>query len=395
MKKFYQNHKLLFFIFLSFFIRILFFLIAYFAVFFIQYKPSFPYSDVYLLNSKLPYFIYSFANFDGVHYLTIANHGYKSADYIQAFFPLYPLLLKIAVFFHINVIAFGLFLNTLIMGFVFFLFYLLIKMDFKNKKIVLFSFLFFIFTPSFFYLYSLYSEALFLLLILGFFILLRQRKFLLASIVAGLASATRIIGVFLVIALIFEYCKITTFDDLKKLNFSKLKKCLSIDLLFFILFSISGFVFYAFYLNKNFNDPFYFAHVQKAFGQGRSLHPVILPQVIYRYIKMFLTVPLSFKLYSLWQEFLFSIFFIVIFVLSIFRKVRLSYLVFCFLGFILPTLSGTFNSMPRYILVLFIYPFVLAQIFLKKEKLVLFIIAILSIFEILNVVLFIQGYWVS
>src|SRR3989344_8416936 len=56
------------------------------------FTPRFPYSDIYLFPSGLPFWIWAFANFDGVHYQTIAQFGY-SAQFTQVFFPLFPIIL--------------------------------------------------------------------------------------------------------------------------------------------------------------------------------------------------------------------------------------------------------------------------------------------------------------
>src|SRR5690242_7110394 len=53
----------------------------------------FPYVEI-LRETGLPHWIWSFGNFDGVHYLRIAKDGY-AYQYTQAFFPLYPILIKI------------------------------------------------------------------------------------------------------------------------------------------------------------------------------------------------------------------------------------------------------------------------------------------------------------
>src|SRR3989339_2053777 len=72
-----------------------------------QFGARFPYFEGRLISSGLPQFIWSFGNFDGVHYLGIAQNGYLY-QYTQAFFPLYPLLIKL-----VSPITFG---NLLIAG---------------------------------------------------------------------------------------------------------------------------------------------------------------------------------------------------------------------------------------------------------------------------------------
>src|SRR3989344_1173973 len=66
--------------------RLVDWLISYLAPFFIPYLGFFPYKEL-ALNYNLPEFLTALANFDGAHYLLIAQ-------YQQAFFPLYPLLIR-------------------------------------------------------------------------------------------------------------------------------------------------------------------------------------------------------------------------------------------------------------------------------------------------------------
>jgi len=50
-----------------------------------------------LANFNLPYPLWTFANFDGVHYIRIAQDGYEQ-KFTQAFFPMYPILIKLFSF---------------------------------------------------------------------------------------------------------------------------------------------------------------------------------------------------------------------------------------------------------------------------------------------------------
>src|SRR5258708_2790598 len=88
--KYFHKIILLFFVW-----RLLLFLIAYLSPFFIpNFGGRFPYYQSLLISTHLPYWIWGFANFDGVHYITIAQHGYI-AQYTQAFFPFYPILIHL------------------------------------------------------------------------------------------------------------------------------------------------------------------------------------------------------------------------------------------------------------------------------------------------------------
>ncbi len=342
----------------------------------------FPYVQEQLISSKLPYWIWSGGNFDGVHYLTIAK-SYYSANYTQTFFPLYPLLIRIiakTIFFNRYLLA-GLFIsNFSFFVSLFFLKKLLILDGYKNCLKWIFIFL--LFFPTSFYFGSLYSESLFLMLIIGSLYLARQKKWFYSIIFGIIASATRLMGIFILPALIYEY----VLQNRKKTQLT--------GILPFFLIPL-GLVSYMVYLKIKFTDPLLFWHVQPVFGAQRLGSSIILPpQVIYRYIKIFLTVNIS-SLAFLNAFFEFFTFILGIILLSLAHKlkVRLSYLIFSWPCLILPSLTGTLSSMPRYILICFPIFIVLGIIRNKFVKLLilLFSFCFLSLFMIL----FTRGYWVG
>src|SRR3989344_6074858 len=62
-----------------------------------EFGAKFPYYEETLVKTGLPYFIWSFGNFDGVHYLRIAQDGY-AYQYTQVFFPMFPIFIKLVSF---------------------------------------------------------------------------------------------------------------------------------------------------------------------------------------------------------------------------------------------------------------------------------------------------------
>ena len=225
--------------------------------------------------------------------------------------------------------------------------------------------------PTSFYFGSAYSESLFFFLIISFFFLVHKKRFVLASIAGALASATRLVGVFLTIALKHE------------------KKTSAVLPLLVIPLGILS---YVVYLTIVFKKPFYFISAQQAFGQERSVQVVVLlPQVLWRYFKIITTtsgVPLlnaSFELTS-------TIFVLVLLVLA-YKKVRGQWLIFSFVSVILPTLSGTLISMPRYILVAFPIYIVLAHI--KSNTIKTVILFIFFVMLVISTIIFTRGYWVA
>jgi hypothetical protein len=77
-------------------------------------------------------------------------------------------------------------------------------------------------------------------------------------------------------------------------------------------------------------------------------------------------------------------------------KINWAYLVFAWGAYVLPTLTGNFSSMPRYILVCFPL-FIYVSLLLEKKPRAwrFFYLTISLIFLIINLALFTQGYWVA
>lgn len=362
----------------------------------VNFGNRFPYADRVLTVTHLPSWIWGFGNFDGVHYLRIAQSGY-TADFSQAFFPLYPLLIRFLNFFpkdHLLDLRLftdpSYFYTAMVLSAVFFIgaLYFTYKLFSENhgKKIAQTSIFLLLSFPTAFYFGAVYSESLLLLLTALTFWFTKKDKFLLSGFFAALASATKIQGVLLFVFLAVE------FWEKYKNNLSRPKGHFTKDLLG-ILIAPLGLIFFMLYLKNTTGNLLYFLSSQPVFGAGRSSLPLILlPQVIYRYLKIFLTVKIaSLSFFNAFLEFFITMALIVILIMA-FRKMKFSYWVFSVLVVVLPTLTGTFSSMPRYALMSFmLFPF-LAVKFGKNIKPIIITLVLL---QIILLSMFIRGYWVS
>lgn len=379
--------------------RIFLFGISYIGDNFLTYDPSFPYSQDLLAKFNLPRFMYSFANFDGVHYVTIAQKGYIGTGLIQAFFPLYPYLVSFINIIFNNLIISGLLLSNLFAIFSMLALYIYTK----NQKIAWKSLLIFLLMPTSFFFGSLYTESLFLFLVILTFISLEKKQIWLATFAIFLAGMTRIVGIFLLpSAILFLLLPNTSiFDLLKnfkkefflkeiKTNFITQKKNIAI-----LMLGSLGLIFYMSFLKYEFNDPLYFFHVQSEFGGVREERIITYPQVLYRSIKILMTVSkqeISYFTYLL--EFFVGTVGLLLVILSTYKK-NISLFVFCLSAFILPTLTGTFSSMPRYILVCFPIYIYLAEMLNQKPKIELLWYIISLLLLIISCTMFIQGYFIA
>lgn len=326
--------------------------------------------------------LFAWGNFDGEHYLSIAQIGYRGLE--QAFFPVYPLMMKLlALPFGANatnlttagvVISHMSLLSALIMLFK------LLRLDYPSKLIFLTLGLILVF-PTSFYFVSLYNEALFLLLAITSFYFARSKKWFWASIFGVVASGTRIFGLMILPALILEAWQQKT----------------PFKIFFWIFFIPLGLLAYMYYQGLSVGDPLAFYHLQKIVGEQHQSGVTMLPQVYFRYIKILLTTEFLNPIYqTMILEFVAGILFFLLPIYGFFQKIRLSYLVFAMLSFLLPTIQGSFSSVPRYVIILF--PSFLAMAifianFSKWTKSAIFLL--LTIWLSIETILFLRGYWVA
>jgi len=361
-------------------------LTSFLATKYIPYLGFFPYGEL-IKQYNLPSFISSFANFDGAHYLSIAKSGYY--QYEQAYFPLYPLLIKFfSPLFKNNLLITGLVVSNIcfFMGLIFC--YKFLKKTLKENEIDWFFIFLFLFPTSFFFS-AVYTEGLFFLLIVACFYFLQKKNYLLVFFLAFLASTTRIIGILLIIPIFFHFYS------------QKQKIKLRLKHLLIFLSPLIGLVTYSIYLFKTTRDPLFFLNSQPVFGAHRSTNIILLPQVYYRYLKIFLTAQWNSQYFVSTIEFVFFSFVFIILILDLISNFKLKILnynklglsLFSLAALILPTLTGTFSSIPRYALFSFSFFLVLARI--KNVYLKIFITSIFFILHTVLLALFIQGYFVS
>lgn len=312
---------------------------------FLPFKPSFPYADTVLVQTGLPQAIWSWANFDGVHYLMLAQNGYDGFG-TQVFFPLYPLLINILTKITGNFLISGLLISNLSILLAAILLYRLTK----NIWSVIFLFAF----PTSFFFGSVYTESLFLLLIL--------LTFSVSKWFGVAAGATRLVGIF------------------------------SGPI------SWVGLAGYSLYLWWRFGQPLMFLSAQSAFGNSRaaSFTSLVSPfQVIYRYLNIFMTArPENLDYWIALLEFSAFVFgLIILFILTWRKKIPKKYLIYSLFAFIIPIFSGTFSSLPRYLLGIF--PIFIGLAFIKnvwvKTGILTGFILLLGILT----ALFTRGYFVS
>lgn len=326
---------------------------------------------------------WGWANFDGEHYLLIAQNGYLT--FKQAFFPFYPLLISYLSGFSKEpslLATTALLTSNLTFLLSLHLLWKLVALDY-SKKIAFLSILVLLVFPTSFFFGAVYTESLFLCLTLGAFFAARKDRWVIAGVLGMLASATRVIGILLLPALLFEWW------DKRKQGKTGLP-----ELLFLLLIPL-GLFSYMLFLKETVGDPFAFYNLQVLSGEQRSTILIPLYQVFWRYVKMLWEFQTNLAYLTIFMELLAGALGIFLLILGYFKRMRPSYLCFGFLSYLLPTLTGSFSSMPRYLTVIFPI-FIVLAVFISGNRLLRFgVLTVLMVLLVIETMLFIRGYWVA
>jgi len=365
--------------------RLFLFIPLFLSEYFLKFREGFGYTSPSYWSSISHFLVAPWANFDGVYYLIIAAGGYTVDN--AGFFPLFPLLINLVSSIFGNIKAFDpvQFLIALILSSAFFLIALfmmsrLILLDYSKNKMIQIILIMLIFPTSFFFT-TIYSESLFLLLLVFSFYFARKGNWFLSGIFAMLLTATRIVGIAIIPALIFEFIK-------NEKNLFQ-KKALP------LLLSPLGLISYAYFNFKEWGNAFQFISAQGSLQNERSVDQIILfPQTIYRYFNILANVSPS--IYEWWIAFLELCAFLLAAIMLFIawkKRIRLSYILFSAIAILIPASTGTFTGMPRYVLILFPIFIALALIKNKWIKIVYSIVGIVLL--VILFALFSKGYYVA
>lgn len=318
-------------------------------------------------------------NFDGVRYLNIAKLGYGAPEtyYSYSLFPFYPLLIKTFSFLGGELSA-GLLISNLCLLFSLLIIYKLFSLDLSRKQAINAIIMLLVFPASFF-LGQVYSESLFLLLSVSSVYFARKNSFLLACILAMLASYTRPAGLFLWILLIVEYFTQNQIWSKKSFNFKFL----------LLLIPPLGALSYLKYIFVNTSNlAFALPSIPDKF--------VFLHQIFIRYAKMVLFVDHSSSLFWVVStEALVGTLSLLVIIFS-YKKIRFSYWIYLFLSYLIPSFWGNFVGFSRFLIVVFPL-FIFLSSWMERQhpfvKYSYFMVS--SILLLVNLILFTSGVFVG
>ncbi len=315
---------------------------------------------------------------DTRHYIEIAKNGYDAGkEFNIAFFPLYPMLIKIfTLIFRDYVLSALMVSNIAYIAASVFLYKLVLK-DFSEKIAFRTVFYLSIF-PTAYFLHAGYCESLLLFLSIASLYYARKEKWFWAGSLGLLASLTKITGVILLPVLLIEYL----FQ--KKFRLKDIKT----NILWLALAPL-GFLYYLFINYQMFGDAFRFLEIMKNYWHKTLVWPW----------KGFLWAAQGFKWRSPAEfitmaggEIIFALLGLFLIILA-FKYLRPSYGAYAILVWLIMTSTSFWLSIPRYTLWLFPIFIVLALITKKRPVLHYPITIICLILYSTSLISFIQGYW--
>lgn len=316
---------------------------------------------------------WGFANFDGEHYLAIAKSGYLTVmgQSQYAFFPLLPLLINLLSKAGLDPYLAARLLTLTSSALAFVVVGLWLKKYFKNSLSPLWLILL---GSGSIFLYSIYTEPLFLLFVASTFLFSEQKRWKMAILAAALATATRVTGIFL-----FPYLLLMMYHS----GFGLFKATLS------ALPSLAGLFSYMTYLYYVAGNPLAFYTAQAGWGKADPTSPLTtlttyFAAITYEfrfdlthlvvYLEVFITL-------ALWYLFAFAL-----------RKKSYPapYLVYCFGNLAMPLITGSLGSMPRFALASFPLLALIPSAPTLPRRL---LSSLMMIAGMIGTILFIRGYW--
>jgi len=312
---------------------------------------------------------------DAVHYLDVATQGYQGTN--MAFFPLYPLLIRIVGSLAGSHLIAGLLISSVC--FFFGLLYLYKLLEHEYDRAVARRAIFYVsIFPTAVYFTAVYSESLFFMLTVASFYYMRERRWVVAGAVGFLAALTRVEGVLLIVPFVVEWWAQDRNGGTRAVA----------DLVSGLLIPL-GLAVYMAYLWVLRADPLYFSHVQVHWNRhlappwvsiqnafGKVLHAAGPQLVANQSLEIAFTLLMIAVLLGGW------------------RSLRPSYIAYMALSILVPLSTSNLMSMPRFALVLFPMFAILARWGERpwvNNLILAFSLPLLGLFT----VLFADWYWVA
>lgn len=336
--------------------------------------------------NTLPNWLMPFANWDSGWYVSIAEKGYI---YLNAgtitnvvFFPLYPLLMRfISKLSGLDTLLAGIIISLISITLAVWYLYLLTKKDY-GETIAWQTIIFLLIFPSSIFFSFVYTESLFICLVVMSFYYIREERLALVGILGFLIALTKPWGVIIIIPLLIEYYQ--------KRNFSFKKTDPQI---WFLTIIPMGLLLYMQFLKMKFGSYFVFMNGQKLWHNETAFNFITVLKNYYNNIFFYISDNPAFQT-AITLDFLFFIFGVAMSI-YIYIKIRKSYGIYSLLTCLIPALSGIFVSMSRYIVVAFPLYITLAYWSQKNKLLEFFLYLFSTSLLVYFMILFVHNYWLA
>jgi len=277
---------------------------------------------------------------DAVHYLDIATHGYQGTD--LAFFPLYPLLIRIVGAFAGSHLVAGLLISNAAFFFALLFLYKLIEHEYDRpvaRRAIFYVSVF----PSAVFFSAVYTESLFFMLTVASFYYLRSHRWWLAGTIGFFAALTRVEGVLLVVPFFIEWYG----QNARALQHPETAARAGLAAIpgLFIPLGLCVYMAYLWVLRA---DPLYFSHVQVHWHREFAMPWV---SVVNSFVKIAHATSGQ-TVATQVQELVFTFLMIAVLVAG-WRSLRPTYIAYMALSILVPMCTSSLMSMPRFALVLF------------------------------------------
>lgn len=317
------------------------------------------------------FLFWAFANFDGEHYLSIAKYGYQfRGGFPQyAFFPLLPLLINLLAYLVRDYYVSGMIITQLALWIA--LVYLSRWVKLLGIKDLRLSLLL---TTGSVFLASIYTEPVFIALAVLTMYFSEKKWWGRAVLTTALATATRVNGTFLA-----GFLFIKLLQSKKSLTSS----------LSYLLASFSGLFAYMTFLYFKTGDALAWFHSQGAWGKATATSPLTTALSYFKAVTYEFTA--DFVHYVVVIEVLTTAFALYLFYYLLKSKLLdLSYWIYLGGNLVMPILTGSLGSMPRFFLILFPLLSVVPSL-PKIGKTMYYIFSITAC--LIGIVFFLRGYW--
>ena len=323
-----------------------------------------------------------FRHWDADWYLGVAREGYPPTVHglaSTAFFPLYPLLMRLAdLVCHDLRVAGYLISNACLLGSCLLLWKLAVR-DTGRENVADRAVIFFLFNPVTLFYSTIYSESLFFLLMISVAYLATGRRWLAAGCCGYLAGLTRPVGVLLLSLLVVEFlgpylARLRGRPDAPPRPDREVPAFLAGAAL-----TVAGLGTYCLCLGHRFGQPF--AFMQAEAGWYRQFAPPWVP---------FGHFYLAFYMVWFYAAVVIGL---VVLASGFFVRLRPGYSAMCCVYFLMYLSTTRLEAIPRFLSVLFPFYLTLALVAVRYPRLEPFLLAGSVMLMTLSVVLFVNGYW--